>query len=59
MRREFVLESGVWPKGGPTVYIWLCLDRLNRNRKLEISTVPTKAKSRESAYSQALIQNNS
>jgi len=29
----------------------------NRNRKLEISTAPTKAKSREPAYSQALIQN--
>ena len=29
----------------------------NHNRKLEISTVPTKAKSRELAYSQALIQN--
>jgi len=28
-----------------------------RNRKLEISTAPTKAKSREPAYSQALIQN--
>src|SRR6218665_2730770 len=29
----------------------------NRNRKLEISTAPTKAKSREPAHSQALIQN--
>src|SRR6218665_625870 len=29
----------------------------NRNRKLEISRVPTKAKSREPAYSQALNQN--
>jgi len=27
------------------------------NRKLEISTAPTKAKSREPAYSQALVQN--
>src|SRR6218665_1766320 len=30
---------------------------LNRNCKLEISTAPTKAKSREPAYSQALVQN--
>ena len=30
----------------------------NRNRILEVSTAPTKAKSREPAYSQALIQNN-
>ena len=29
----------------------------NFNRKLEIYTSPTKAKSRETAYSQALIQN--
>src|SRR6218665_1175125 len=29
----------------------------NRNRKLEISTAPTKANSREPAYSQALVQN--
>ena len=29
----------------------------NRNRKLEISTAPTKAKSWESAYSHALIKN--
>src|SRR6218665_356640 len=29
----------------------------NRNRNLEISTTPTKAKSREPAYSQALFQN--
>src|SRR6218665_1916207 len=29
----------------------------NRNRKLQISTASTKAKSRESAYSQALIRN--
>ena len=29
----------------------------NRNRKLDISTAPTKAKSREPAYSQALNQN--
>ena len=29
----------------------------NRNRKLNISTAPTKARSREPAYSQALIQN--
>src|SRR6218665_2287640 len=28
-----------------------------RNSKLEISTAPTKAKSREPAYSQALVQN--
>ena len=28
----------------------------NRNRKLEISTAPRKAKSREAAYSQALVQ---
>jgi len=28
----------------------------NRNRKLEISTAPTTAKSREPAYSQALVQ---
>ena len=28
----------------------------NRNCKLDISTAPTKAKSREIAYSQALIQ---
>ena len=32
---------------------------INRNRKLEISTAPTKAKSREPAYSQALVQNKS
>ena len=32
-------------------------DDRNRNRKFEISTEPTKAKSRETAYSQALIQN--
>ena len=31
----------------------------NRNRKLEISTAPTKAKSREPAYSQALVQKTS
>ena len=30
---------------------------LNRNRNLDISTAPTKARSREPAYSQALIQN--
>jgi len=30
---------------------------LNHNRKLKISTAPTKAKSWEPAYSQALIQN--
>ena len=30
---------------------------LYRNRKLDISTAPTKARSREPAYSQALIQN--
>jgi len=30
----------------------------NRNRKLEISTAPTKSKSREPAYSQALFQNH-
>jgi hypothetical protein len=29
----------------------------NRNRKLETSTAPTKARSREPAYSQALNQN--
>ena len=29
----------------------------NRNRKLEIFTAPTKAKSREPAYSQGLVQN--
>src|SRR6218665_652377 len=29
----------------------------NPNRKLDISTAPTKARSREPAYSQALIQN--
>jgi len=29
----------------------------NRNRKLEIYTAPTKARSREPAYSQALVQN--
>ena len=29
----------------------------NRNRKLEISTSPTKAESREPAYLQALVQN--
>ena len=28
-----------------------------RNRKLDISTAPTKAKSGEPAYSQALVQN--
>jgi len=31
--------------------------RRNRNRKLEISAAPTKAKSRGPAYSQALIKN--
>ena len=30
----------------------------NRNCKLEVSTAPTKAKSREPAYSQALVQIN-
>jgi len=30
---------------------------LSRNRKLEIATAPRKAKSREPAYSQALVQN--
>jgi len=30
----------------------------NRNRKPKISTAPTKEKSREPAYSQALIQKN-
>jgi len=30
---------------------------VTRNRKLVISTAPTKAKSREPAYSHALIQN--
>ena len=29
----------------------------NRNRTLDISTAPTKAKSQEPAYSQALVQN--
>ena len=29
----------------------------NRNRKLDISTAPTKAKSPEPTYSQALVQN--
>ena len=32
---------------------------LSRNRKLDISRAPTKAKSRESAYSQALVQTKS
>jgi len=31
----------------------------NRNRKLKISTAPTKAKSREPAYSQALVRKKS
>src|SRR6218665_3548120 len=31
----------------------------NHNRKLDISTAPTKARSREPAYSQALIQTKS
>ena len=30
----------------------------SRKRKLEMSTAPTKAKSREPSYSQAYIQNN-
>ena len=33
------------------------LDLRNCNRKLDISTAPTKARSREPAYSQALILN--
>jgi len=32
-------------------------DFRNRNRKLDISKAHTKAKSREPAYSQALVQN--
>src|SRR6185503_20240255 len=44
-----------------TQLIWLDTRQLlanrNRNRKLDISTAPTKAKSREPAYSQALNQN--
>jgi len=35
----------------------LFFNSIIRNRKLEISTAPTKAKPREPAYSQALIQN--
>jgi len=30
---------------------------VNRNRKFDVSTAPTKAKSREPAYSQRFIQN--
>ena len=43
-----------------TVFQYRCTGavyHINRNRKLEISTAPTKAKSREPVYSQALIQN--
>ena len=36
---------------------WQSVGNRNRNRKLEISRAPTKAKSREPAYSQALNQN--
>jgi len=42
------------------VYIYFAQAQVlhrNRNCKLQISTAPTKAKSREPAYSQALIQN--
>src|SRR6218665_1630122 len=35
----------------------VCKRRPTRNRKLDISTAPTKVKSREPAYSQTLIQN--
>jgi len=41
---------GCTPGLPPEVYAY-------RNHKLEISTTPTKAKSREPAYSQALILN--
>ena len=36
---------------------WVGIQCINRNRNLETSTAPTKAKSREPAYSQALNQN--
>ena len=39
--------------------MWDIQPRGNSNRKLEISRAPTKAKSREPAYSQALVQNKS
>src|SRR6218665_2930873 len=38
------------------LHVWTIIAR-NRNRKLEISTAPTKAKLREPAHSQALFQN--
>jgi len=39
--------------------MWDIQPRGNSNRKLEISRAPTKAKSREPAYSQALVQTKS
>ena len=44
-------DFGHLPKPSPTYHT------SSRNRKLEISTAPTKAKSWEPAYSQALNQN--
>jgi len=46
----------------PLLVLVTCTDiqsssKVNCNRKLDISTAPTKAKLREPAYSQALIQN--
>ena len=40
-----------------SVCLCICLCDCIRNRKLKTSTAPTKAKSREPAFSQALIQN--
>jgi len=37
--------------------IIIIISNHNHDRKLEISTASTKAKSREPAYSQALVQN--
>jgi len=38
-------------------YFYPCIGPMYRNRKLLISRAPTKAKSQEPAYSQALNQN--
>src|SRR6218665_2039471 len=45
--------------GGVRTFRPRTIRNLNRNRKLKILTAPTKAKSREPAYSQALVQTKS
>ena len=49
-------SSSADPQTAPCLMMGM-MGSQNRNRKLEISRAPTKAKSREPAYSQALNQN--